>query len=394
MMDRDETDISILIVDDNRVNIKLLSCFVELEHYKVFSATSGEEAIELLADLKFSQSIDLILLDIIMPGLDGYQTCKVLKNDIQTRDIPVIFVTGKTKPEELRRGFSVGAVDYITKPIQQDVVIARVKNQVSQIHQSKLEQRLLEENNKMAELGSMVSEITHEVASPLGNMRLSVDFMLNEVANIRSECAAQTLDEETLIKYLTQFDESLRLCGNNAKRAASLLNGFKHVAVDQCRQQIIEFNLLEYVNDILLTIKPRLKRTPHKVNLNIDKQINVTSYPGALSQIIINLINNSLLHAFIGSQEGKITISAAIDGDRLILYYRDNGIGMSEEQKSNAFTKFYTTKAGSGGSGLGLAIIKKLVEDELDGEITLISEPGCGINFIMKISLGLELQKQ
>ena len=393
-MDRDETDISILIVDDNRVNIKLLSCFVELEHYKVFSATSGEEAIELLADLKFSQSIDLILLDIIMPGLDGYQTCKVLKNDIQTRDIPVIFVTGKTKPEELRRGFSVGAVDYITKPIQQDVVIARVKNQVSQIHQSKLEQRLLEENNKMAELGSMVSEITHEVASPLGNMRLSVDFMLNEVANIRSECAAQTLDEETLIKYLTQFDESLRLCGNNAKRAASLLNGFKHVAVDQCRQQIIEFNLLEYVNDILLTIKPRLKRTPHKVNLNIDKQINVTSYPGALSQIIINLINNSLLHAFIGSQEGKITISAAIDGDRLILYYRDNGIGMSEEQKSNAFTKFYTTKAGSGGSGLGLAIIKKLVEDELDGEITLISEPGCGINFIMKISLGLELQKQ
>ncbi|WP_221936104.1 sensor histidine kinase [Shewanella hanedai] len=390
MMNLDGTNFSILIVDDNRVNIQLLSYIFEQQDYKVFTAMSGEEAIKFLADKGDELAIDLILLDIIMPGLDGYQTCVVLKDDINTSHIPVIFVTGKAKPEELSKGFSVGAVDYITKPIQQDVVIARVKNQVSQIQQAKLENQLLEENEKMAKLGSMVSEITHEVASPLGNMRLSVDFMLNEVASLRSEFTEQTLDEETLIKYLDQLDESLRLCGSNATRATSLLNGFKHIAVDQCRQQIIEFNLLEYVNDILLTVKPKLKKTPHKVNLNIDNNISIISYLGALSQIIINLINNSLMHAFTDKQEGKITISAAVDEESLILHYRDTGIGMTKEQQSKAFTKFYTTKAGNGGSGLGMSICKTLVEDELGGEITLLSEEGCGIHLIMKISRQLE----
>lgn len=388
----DDRNISILIVDDSRANIQMLSCFLEQENYKVFTATSGEEAIKLLADLGCNISIDLILLDIIMPDLDGYQTCLALKNDMNTQHIPVVFVTGKTKPDELRQGFLVGAADYITKPIQQDIVIARVRNQVSKIQQSKLERQLLEDNEKMAKLGSMVSEITHEVASPLGNMRLSVDFMLNEVINLRNEYAAQTLDEEALVSFLDQLDESLRLCGSNAERGTSLLNGFKHIAVDQCSQKRIEFNLLDYVNDILLTLKPKLKKTPHKVQLNIDKNINVSSYPGALSQIIINLINNSLMHAFSDKQEGKITISAAIDEESLILHYRDTGIGMTKEQQSKAFTKFYTTKAGKGGSGLGLAIIKKLVEDELGGEITLSSEPGCGIHFIMRISRGLEHQ--
>ena len=391
-MDLDDRNISILIVDDSRVNIQILSCIFEQENYKVFTATSGGEAIKLLANFGCNKSIDLILLDIIMPGLDGYQTCLALKNDMNTQHIPVIFVTGKTKPEELRQGFIVGAADYITKPIQQDIVIARVRNQVSKIQQSKLERQLLEDNEKMAKLGSMVSEITHEVASPLGNMRLSVDFMLNEVASLRRDFTEQTLDEETLVKYLDQLDESLRLCGSNATRATSLLNGFKHIAVDQCRQQIIEFNLLEYINDILLTVKPKLKKTLHKVNLNMDKNISIISYPGALSQIIINLINNSLMHAFSDKQEGKITISAAIDEENLILHYRDTGIGMTKEQQSKAFTKFYTTKAGKGGSGLGLAIIKKLVEDELAGEIILSSELGCGIHFIMKISRSLDHQ--
>ncbi len=367
----------ILIVDDNPVNIDLLRRYLEPEKYKICAVTSGEKALDVITKVH----IDLILLDIMMPGIDGYDTCRALKKTPKFKDIPVIFVTAKVEPEDLRKGFSVGGVDYITKPVQQDIVLARVKNQLSQVKQYQLERNLIKENLKMAELGKLVAGITHEVSSPLSTMMLSVDHILSQTTQVKADFEQGKLDKNMFCKYLSQLNDGLNLCKRNSERATNIMLSFKHVAVDQCSNALIEFNLCNYVEDILLTLRPKLKAYNHQITLNIASNIQIDSFPGAFSQIMTNLINNSLIHGFQNGQKGKITISATLDGQWVKLIYQDTGCGMTEEQKQNAFKKFYTTKAGKGGSGLGLALCKELVENTLNGHIYLESEAGAGCKF-------------
>ena len=155
------------------------------------------------------------------------------------------------------------------------------------------------------------------------------------------------------------------------------------MAVNQCSNKTIEFNLGEYLEDILLTLRPKLKKYPHTVKVLIDREIVITNNPGALSQVIINLVNNSLLHAFNQQQPGSIEIAATQQKHQVTLVYSDDGLGMSSEQRKMAFNKYYTTKAGEGGSGLGLTITKELVEQEMQGTIELESSSGNGTKFTL-----------
>ena len=368
---------SILIVDDNPVNIDLLRRYLEGEDYSISAVTSGEKALKVVAKIQ----IDLILLDIMMPGMDGYQTCTALKQSSQSEHIPVIFVTAKIEPEDLRKGFAVGAADYITKPVQQDIILARVKNQLSITSQMQLKRELLEKSNKMAELGNMVAGIAHEVASPMGNLMLTMDYILQKTAKIKQASAEHKLDKQGFEQYLAKLTEAANMCHANAKRATDLMASFKQVAVNQCSNKIIEFNLAEYIEDILLTLRPKLKKHPHTVTVLIDEKITVINNPGALSQVIINLVNNSLLHAFNQERTGNIEIAAKEEKHLITLVYTDDGLGMSSEQRQMAFKKYYTTKAGEGGSGLGLTICKELIEQEMQGQIELESTHGTGTKF-------------
>ncbi|NRA21236.1 MAG: hybrid sensor histidine kinase/response regulator [Oceanospirillaceae bacterium] len=375
---------SILIVDDKPLNIDILRKYLDDDHYLISATTSGEKALRLLDKVK----IDLILLDVMMPDMDGYQTCLAIKKNINTRHIPVIFVTAKIAPEDLRQCFAVGAVDLITKPAHQDIVRARVKNQIVQIKQIKLEKKLLE-SNKLAELGSMVAEITHEVASPLGNLRLSIDYLVEKNNSIIRAFEEQKLSKNMLSEYLIKTEKALQMSSSNINLASNVMLSFKQVAVDQCSNNLLRFNLLHYMNDILLTLRPKLKKHTHEVNLDIDERIELNSYPGVLSQVIINLVNNTLLHAFEDNQTGKIDISAQLNGHRIAIIYRDNGIGMDKNSKENAFKKYFTTKAGQGGSGLGLAICKELVVDILEGELSLESTLGAGVCFTIALDIDI-----
>jgi len=375
-MPDDISQFSILIVDDKPVNIDLLRRFLDNDNYLISAATSGAKALRLLAKIK----VDLILLDIMMPEMDGYQTCQSIKSDPNTHHIPIIFVTAKIEPEDLRRCFSVGAVDLITKPAHRDVVKARVKNQLFQFKQQQLEQKL-QESNKLAELGSMVAEITHEVASPLGNLRLSIDYLVEKNQTVKHAFENQKLTKDYLENHFEKVQKALQMSSANINLATNIMLSFKKIAVDQCANNLLTFNLLHYTKDIILTLRPKLKKYNHEIILKIDERIEINSYPGIISQVLINFINNSLLHAFENNESGTIEISAQYDRDKIALIYTDNGIGMDSHSVDNAFKKYYTTKAGEGGSGLGLAICRELVEDVLEGQITLQSSLGMGTCF-------------
>ena len=379
---------SILIVDDQPVNIDILRHCLMDEDYLISAVTSGDKALNLLSKIK----VDLILLDIMMPEIDGFETCLAIKNNENTRHIPVIFVSAKIQPEELRHCFVVGAADLIAKPVHQDVVLARVKNQLMHIKQIQLEKKL-QESNKLAELGSMVAEVTHEVASPLGNLRLAIDYLVERNKKTVLAFENQKLTKNDLEKYFSKVEKALQMSTANINLATNIMLSFKKVAVDQCSNSLLSFNLLNYTKDILFTLRPKLKKHNHELILNIDPRIELSSYPGILSQVLINFVNNSLLHAFGKNVTGVIEISAQYDPDHIELIYKDNGIGMDKKSVENAFTKYYTTKAGEGGSGLGLAICRELVEEVLDGKITLQSSLGVGTCFSVKFDRDIANKK-
>ncbi|EPJ47926.1 MAG: hypothetical protein OFPII_08940 [Osedax symbiont Rs1] len=383
----DTSKFSILIVDDKPLNIDILRRYLDDENYLISAVTSGEKALNILTKIH----VDLILLDIMMPGMDGYHTCKTIKSDPNTLHIPVIFVTAKIEPEDLRHCFSVGAADLINKPAHREVVKARVKNQLFQIKQVKLEKKL-QESNKMAELGSMVAEISHEVASPLSNLRLSIDYMVERNTKIINDFKEQKLTKNSLQEHLDKIDSALKMSSSNINLATNMMLSFKQVAVDQCSNSLLRFNLLRYIKDILYTLRPKLKKHNHQIILSIDERIELNSYPGVLSQIIINLVNNTLLHAFEDGEVGIIEIIALFDVGKVEIIYRDNGIGMDKNSLANAFKKFYTTKAGKGGSGLGLAICKELTEDVLEGSLSLESSLGGGTTFTIKLDKDISLR--
>lgn len=369
---------SILIVDDKPTNIDLLRQYLSHSNFRISAVTSGEQALIVLAKI----DIDLILLDVMMPGLDGYQTCIAIKESKLTCHIPVIFVTAKTTPSELNRGFMVGASDYITKPVHQDILLARINNQLSHIKREKLESTL-KDNAKLIELGSMVASITHEVATPLSNLMLSIDFMAQQVEKIKLKIENKILKQSDFDHFIASTNEAISLSQSNAKRASQLMTSFKQVAVDQCSNNCLKFDLKTYIGDILRTIGPRLLNNKHNVIVHIDENLEINSYGGALSQIVINIVNNALMHGLSDVESGEITITASKKQDMVQINIEDNGVGMNEDELLHAFDKFFTTKAGKGGSGLGLGISRDLAQELLQGDLSIFSEIGTGTTVVL-----------
>jgi len=369
----------ILIVDDNPTNIDLLRRYLEPENYRISAVTSGEKAIELALKLQ----PDLILLDIMMPGIDGYETCERLKSESTTQQIPIIFVTAKVTPEDLRKGFSAGGADYITKPVDQEVLLARVSYQLSVVKKQKLERELLEQSQYMASLGELVAEITHEVASPLGNVQLIVGALKSEINRLGKLLEDGSLQKSELSDFFVEYADAIATCEKNSVRAEQIMSSFKNIAVSQCNPKLTATNLAKLMTDVLHTAHPKLKKTSHHVSLDIPTELQITSYTGALTHIITNLINNAVIHAFDGMENGEVKIHANALNGRVTMSIHDNGKGIQPEHLSQVFDKFFTTKPTEGGSGIGLDICKKMVQEHLQGSIRVDSTFGKGTCFTL-----------
>lgn len=249
-------------------------------------------------------------------------------------------------------------------------------------------QQQLVQKEKMAALGNMVAGISHELNTPIGNTLLTATLLKDRSKALAESMTHEEPDREMLEDYLYLASESSRLIESNAQRASSLISSFKQVAVDQSSERRRPFTLDETLEEISYTLKPTLKSSKHKLLLSVPKNISMDSYPGALYQIISNLVSNSITHAFpaeylsqantTGSMLIKVT---KLDKDQILMQFSDDGVGISHDIRHRVFDPFFTTRMGSGGSGLGLHIVFSLVTETLGGKISLQdTDTGCLIN--------------
>ncbi len=243
---------------------------------------------------------------------------------------------------------------------------------------------------KMASLGGLVAGIAHEINTPLGICVTAASYVRGELNHWRQDLAAGKLDARALEGMFEELDTTMQVLDSNSRRGAELVRSFKQIAVDQSSGQFREFDLAEYLDEILLSLKPKLKRAPFTVQVDCPHDIHMHSFPGALSQVVTNLVMNTLMHAFEGRQQGLVRITAALEDEQIALSVADDGIGMSQADLKRFFDPFFTTKRGSGGTGLGANIVFNQVTNVLGGSIRADSTPGQGTTVSMRLPRVLE----
>jgi PAS domain S-box-containing protein len=232
---------------------------------------------------------------------------------------------------------------------------------------------------KMASLGSLVAGIAHELNTPIGNSLLASTSLRDRVMEFDRHVAAGALRRSELMAHLEEVRMVSELISGSLHKAAELISSFKQIAVDQTNDQRRSFDLLAAVQDTVATYMPRLRRAHCETVLRIPAGLMFDSYPGGLYQILNNLVNNALTHAFEHGKGGRITISAEpLDDATVELTFKDNGAGMAEDVLRHVFDPFFTTKMGQGGTGLGMNIVYNIVTGVLGGRISIDSAPGAG----------------
>lgn len=243
-------------------------------------------------------------------------------------------------------------------------------------------QRQMVQNEKMASLGDMVAGVAHEVNTPIGLGVTASTMMLDRLDELKKAFDAKTLKASMLSKFMNEGEENLNIIYRNLNRAAELISSFKQVAVDQSSEQDRAFSFKQLMDEILLSMRPRLKNLSHQIRIDCDPSLCIETKAGPINQIMINLIMNSIIHGFEDTEGGLIVIHAElIDNNKLNITYTDDGRGIPEHMRKRIFDPFVTTKRGQGGSGLGMHLVFNLVTQALNGSISLSSEPGHGVEF-------------
>lgn len=239
-------------------------------------------------------------------------------------------------------------------------------------------QRQLVQSEKLASLGFLVAGVAHEINTPIGNALL-VGTSLREEIDQFDQQAKQKLTRSLLDKHVDFIIRGSDVLVSNLKRSAQLVQGFKQLALDRATEQQRIFILHEVIDEVMLAMAPILKRTPYQLSIEVADNLQMHSYPGPLTQIIVNFINNSLVHAFDGKTTGNMRLSAHLVADDMVeVLFSDDGCGMSEEVARHVFDPFFTTKLGQGGNGLGMHIAYNIATQLLGGEITVETTLGQG----------------
>ncbi len=241
-------------------------------------------------------------------------------------------------------------------------------------------------SERLASLGGLVAGVAHEINTPVGIVTLSVTTLEAHVAEMRRVYESGRMRRADLEKFLDAAQQAVRLIHDNAERAATLVKSFKEVSADQVSEARRSFHVKAYVAELLESLRPSFKHRPVGVALLGDSAVEMDSYPGALAQVLSNLVMNSLNHAYPGQAGGQITIAVQAHGPtEVTLRYQDDGAGIPREHLGLVFEPFFTTRRGAGGTGLGLAIVHNIVTKVLGGSIAVSSEPGAGTVFVMTL---------
>ncbi|NTS77649.1 sensor histidine kinase [Catenovulum sp. SM1970] len=298
----------------------------------------------------------------------------------------------ESQKQELERGRNELRDEIDIRRRAEDQLMSKHKELERSLRELKQAQSQLVESEKMASLGGLVAGIAHDVNTPVGVSVTASSFLNDQLESLKTKFEDKTLTPKHMEKFIADAGESLGLVSSNLKRASDLMNSFKQVAVDQTSDAIRTIELKSYIQDVIKSLQPRLKKTSHDINLTCPADINMRCPAGAISQIFTNLIMNSVIHGFEEIDKGQIDITVnQVDEEHISILYKDNGKGVSADVLSQLFDPFFTTKRENGGSGLGTHITYNLVRQTLGGEINAESELGKGLSFVIDIPINTQV---
>lgn len=250
-------------------------------------------------------------------------------------------------------------------------------------------QQALMDSERLAALGSIVAGVAHELSTPLGNARMTSTTLSEHVRSFAEVVASGRLMKSALVAHLQDQQQCAELIERNLQAAVTLIEAFKSVSVDQASGARRKFALHQVVRDVLETLGPTLQRARCDITfqLELPTDLEFDSYPGPVGQLIVNFVNNAILHGFEGRSDGRIRISATRHNEAVRLVFADNGCGIDNDRLGRVFEPFYTTKLGKGGSGLGLHLVYNLVTKTLGGQIAVGHAPGGGAAFTVDLPL-------
>ncbi|NEO42510.1 MAG: AAA family ATPase [Moorea sp. SIOASIH] len=249
-------------------------------------------------------------------------------------------------------------------------------------------QKKLVESEKMAALGGLVAGVAHEINTPVGTSITAASILADETQGFCKVLKNGKLKRSVLQNYLDTVQESSELILSNLQRAGELVQSFKQVAVDQAHLDKRTLNVKEYLEEVLISLEPQLKQASHTLTIEGDETVTIETYPGAISQVITNLVMNSISHGYQPKQNGQLHLQVDRVEEELMITYHDDGCGIAQEHLGQIFEPFFTTARARGGSGLGLHIVYNLVTQKLLGQIEVNSQIGKGTEFIITLPIG------
>ncbi|MBN1951533.1 MAG: hybrid sensor histidine kinase/response regulator [Bacteroidales bacterium] len=360
---------AILIVDDVPKNIQLVAKFLTGEGYELFFAQNGEAALKQVNNRKF----DLILLDVMMPEMDGFEVCERIKASESTKDIPVIFLTAKTDENAIGRGFSLGGVDYITKPFNPVELTARVRTHL------KLRQRERELSDLNATKDTLLSVISHDLKTPFFNIMGLGEILLSQY---------ESLSDEDVKEFITNIVDSSRV---SHSLLDNLLN-WTRIQTGKIKHSPEIIDLKELVEDILRFVRQQAINKEVECTEELHDETQVYADSNMVQTILRNLVTNAIKYTPRG---GKIVLKVAGDREKVNIEVSDTGVGLSEERRKSLFTSGTISSTpgtdNEPGTGFGLILTHEFVNLN-KGTIEVESELGKGTTF--RVSLpGVEKAK-
>lgn len=359
----------LLLVDDVPENLKIVGNIFKEANLQIAIASDGEFAIEAAK----AQKPDLILLDIMMPGIDGFEVCKRLKDNQETKDIPILFLTAKNNIEDILKGYEYGAVDYVTKPFNPQELLARVQTHL-ELKFSREQSLKLNEKLKSIILSrdKLLSIIAHDLRAPFNTL---IGF-----SNILSDEVDTLTDEE--IKH---FINIIKETSNNTYKLLDNLLSWTRLQQGKITIEKTLFNLNEIVQNVCNLLSSTALAKNVNITNEVDPSICMVADENILTTVIRNLISNSIKFT---SSDDHIYINAKKEEDSILISIKDTGVGISENVKEKIFTIDGNTStigtASEQGSGLGLVLCKELV-DLHNGKIWFASVEHIGTTFFIEI---------